>query len=108
MKAIKTLLASATLAAIAASVPACAQGNPNTTADTVALFKAFTDSQSHCAALVDGRAGVVLDTESKSKPQDEASSKALKELLDSASTQQQRSSLVTSLLHQCAVRETVQ
>lgn len=64
----------------------------------------FVEHPTHCASLLDGRAGVVLDAQSSSKKQDNEATLAYHSLLAETGNDHVRGPLIASLMRTCPAK----
>lgn|ERR1035437_202112 len=88
------------VAAVTASIAAQPASVPLVDAN----FASFVEHPTHCASLLDGRAGIVLDAKSCSKKQDDVATLAYRSLLAGAGNDHVRGPLIASLMRTCAAK----
>lgn len=91
--------------AIAALTSACTMAAQPVVSTIPALYKAFTEHPTHCAALLEGRAGDLVKQKVKDLQPDEVATTDLKTLQAEAASRQQRSGLDRSLLRDCSIKQ---
>lgn len=90
---------------IAALTSACTIAAEPTESQIPALYKAFTEHPTHCAALLNGRAGDTVASKIKGLQTDALASTDLKTLQAAAVSSQQRAGIDRSLLRDCSNKQ---
>lgn len=92
---------------ISALTSACTIAAQPTESLIPALYKAFTEHPTHCAALLDGRAGDLVTPKTKNLQRDDLAAADLKALQSAAVSSQQRAGIDRSLLRDCGNKQTM-